>query len=654
MHFTKQILSLSIFLSVISNNAISQNISFSGVPSWVVKQEIPENYSISAYELNAGYYSLLTSHQYNELSDEDYTQDVLRVVNNAGVQQVSKLLINVDTSYQVINFHHLKIYRNNDTLDQTNAVDFKPLNQENQLSNDIYTGRTTAFHILNDVRVGDLVEYAYTIKGHNPIFKGNVFSFTPVVSINPAGRYHTMSILDNKIHHQITCKGYEEEIKIDTTKEHVIVSLIVDNVEAWKMEETVPSWDLSYPYISISSFKNWNHVKLWADDVFKQETKPNFEEAFQEIFEGNREQFNIEKQISKIIDFVQDDIRYMGVEAGIGAFKPFAPNQVLTQRFGDCKDKSLLLSEMLQAIGVSKAGPALVNASMTYALPKMLPSAHLFNHCIVWFEWKGKTYWIDPTIPLQGGDFKHKFTPDFGYALRINHDKEGELERVAFNPFDSKTSVVEYIVLPNFTEPGKFEVTTTYTGNNADYIRTLFNYYSPKAISESLRNNYSRLYTGIVADKDIVVDDDKNSNVFVLRESYSIHDGWESLEYQGEKANQFRYEPISLYSVLNTMQCEEKKFDVVVPFPLNYEQTTRIYYPKSLSFESLEDLIYNNAAYNFNRKLKVLASKNGVLLTYDFKTKTRTIKPEEFIGLCAKNNKTVNNLAFLVYFPANK
>jgi len=47
---------------------------------------------------------------------------------------------------------------------------------------------------------------------------------------------------------------------------------------------------------------------------------------------------------------LQQTIRYMGVEVGVGSHTPTHPNAVLTRRFGDCKDKALLVLNMLDAL----------------------------------------------------------------------------------------------------------------------------------------------------------------------------------------------------------------------------------------------------------------------------------------------------------------
>ena len=85
--------------------------------------------------------------------------------------------------------------------------------------------------------------------------------------------------------------------------------------------------------------------------------------------------------INKLIDYVQDDIRYMGIETGIGSIKPMPPEQVVKQRYGDCKDKSLLLVSLLKKAGIVKAYPVLLNTFLQHKIDRDFPSNEVSNHC---------------------------------------------------------------------------------------------------------------------------------------------------------------------------------------------------------------------------------------------------------------------------------
>jgi hypothetical protein len=58
------------------------------------------------------------------------------------------------------------------------------------------------------------------------------------------------------------------------------------------------------------------------------------------------------EKIAKIADFMQQQIRYVGIEIGIGGWQPHPAEDVFRSRYGDCKDKATLMIAMLDAVGI--------------------------------------------------------------------------------------------------------------------------------------------------------------------------------------------------------------------------------------------------------------------------------------------------------------
>ena len=58
------------------------------------------------------------------------------------------------------------------------------------------------------------------------------------------------------------------------------------------------------------------------------------------------------ERIQKVAAFMQQQIRYVGIEIGIGGYIPHSAEDVYRNRYGDCKDKATLLISMLDAVGV--------------------------------------------------------------------------------------------------------------------------------------------------------------------------------------------------------------------------------------------------------------------------------------------------------------
>lgn len=53
-----------------------------------------------------------------------------------------------------------------------------------------------------------------------------------------------------------------------------------------------------------------------------------------------------------IAEYVQQHIRYVAVEVGVGGYQPHSAADIFSHEYGDCKDKATLLSAMLKAVGI--------------------------------------------------------------------------------------------------------------------------------------------------------------------------------------------------------------------------------------------------------------------------------------------------------------
>jgi hypothetical protein len=97
--------------------------------------------------------------------------------------------------------------------------------------------------------------------------------------------------------------------------------------------------------------------------------------------------------------FVADEIRYVGLELGVHGLKPYPPEVVLRRRFGDCKDKSLLLVTLLRLADVRAHVVVVRNfSSGRVHLDPMSPS--LFDHALVYID--DLDVFFDPTSKYAG------------------------------------------------------------------------------------------------------------------------------------------------------------------------------------------------------------------------------------------------------------
>lgn len=104
------------------------------------------------------------------------------------------------------------------------------------------------------------------------------------------------------------------------------------------------------------------------------------------------------QRIDAILQRLNRDIRYTGLEFGAASIIPRTPGEVLTRGYGDCKDKATLLVGTLRAAGID-ARVALLNTGPGQDLSDDLPGLNHFDHAIV-FVPGAEPLWIDATAEL--------------------------------------------------------------------------------------------------------------------------------------------------------------------------------------------------------------------------------------------------------------
>ncbi len=106
------------------------------------------------------------------------------------------------------------------------------------------------------------------------------------------------------------------------------------------------------------------------------------------------------RRIAALAEFARRQVRYVAVEVGIGGYRPHTPQQVMERLWGDCKDKALLLVDLLNEAGI-EAYPALARLDPNGRVDRDFPSPFQFNHMIVAVPAEGLG--LDADAPVAGG-----------------------------------------------------------------------------------------------------------------------------------------------------------------------------------------------------------------------------------------------------------
>lgn len=605
------------FLLHFQLNAQNSKLRAEKEPAWVTINKTDYNNSKLEREAEDGYLDLGFEKQVSLAQQSRYFKKTIKILSEAGVQNSSEISVNFDPSYEQLTFHTIRIIREGKALNKLQLANFKTIQQEKDLSRHMYDGSLTALLVLDDVRKGDIIESSYTIKGFNPIFNNKYSEVYDLrYGVPVASLYYKLIAPANR---NIIVKNSQTNITptITNAQDETVYEWRASDVTALHLEKKTPTWYHPYASVTVSEFRNWNEVSTWANALFpvKVEMSTGLQKKINSIKENNSTD---EARTLAALHFVQDDIRYMGIEMGVSSHKPSNPNKIFMQRFGDCKDKSYLLVTMLRAMGI-EANPVLINTSDKKAIKDWLPSASAFDHCTVQAIVNGKTYWFDPTISFQRGAIADIAYPDYQAGLVVNETTTG-LSDIPFHD-PGVTDIKEIFDIPDMSGIAHFKVITKSTGSFADDARSDYNNNSVYEMKNKYKDFYAAYFDKITADS-LTYNSDDITGTFTTTEYYTINDIWKT--EGGTKKLPFSSYVIN--SVMSKPSDKNRSMPFYLMYPARYKEQVEINMPEDWPIKDYDERV---ACSGFKLHASAESVGNKILLTYEFQNLKDHIMPAE-------------------------
>ncbi|MGC4036167.1 MAG: DUF3857 domain-containing protein [Chitinophagaceae bacterium] len=610
--------------------------------AWVTITKIDYNKTNLDDEAQDGYVDLLYDKQFNINEHSVYCRKAIRILTEAGIQNSSEVSVNYDPSYEELIFHTINIRRGDKIINQLSLSKIKTIQQEKDLHRFLYDGSLSAILFLEDVRKDDIIEYSYTIKGANPIFEGH---FSTTLSLNYGIPIYNLNYkLIAPSSKTILLKNNNSTIKpvIETGKGNNVYTWALQDIKSMQQEDGTPASYDPYSTVQVSDYASWKEVNAWAMRLFPV-VQPQSTDLQKKITEIKSTNADPEQQILSALRFVQDDIRYMGIEMGVGSHKPGNPDKICSQRFGDCKDKSYLLCTMLRQLGFN-ADPVLINAEAKNSITEMSPSATVFDHTTVRLSYNNSYYWFDPTISFQRGGLKNISYPDYQYGLVVS---PGTTELTKINSKEpGLVKVSEVFDILNMAGKTRLTVTTTQTGSYADDTRSSFKSTSNKEMLKDYQDYYAAYYEHIIADS-ITYSDNDSTGVFITKEYYSINNIWEIENHQKTAS----FGSFVINGILKKPKDQQNRLmPFALTFPAHYKETVEINVPEdwegSQSFKKVNTdafILTCDFAYH-NKKFT---------LSYDYECKKDAVSPDEIKEFITGMNTKENEMGYSLTVDLN-
>ncbi len=151
------------------------------------------------------------------------------------------------------------------------------------------------------------------------------------------------------------------DISISDNPEEITFS--ASNLSAIRYEEHSPNKSDIFPNVTIAlnnfrlkgtngSGKDWQQFGSWMDKSLLSDVRDLPEGTVSRIKNLVANETTNEGKARKIYQYLQDKVRYVSIQIGIGGWKPMLASEVDKLSYGDCKALTNYTKAMLEAVGV--------------------------------------------------------------------------------------------------------------------------------------------------------------------------------------------------------------------------------------------------------------------------------------------------------------
>ncbi len=629
-HFTKRSIITLIAACAVSSPlgatvTYPENLAtFGEVPAWVLPIGLPP-VTPDATLHHAGSEFLLVDSQIHPASATYYSRRAIRFINIQGVEDHSTITWTVDPDYETLVLHDLYLIRNGERIDLRDQISFRYTSSAQDDDRNSYDNQVEIRILVPDARAGDILDYATTIRGSNPVNAdqdSNSFQQSWTV---PVARQH-YRILQPETAPDIRWQTHNnaDEPVVMPTSGHTEYVWSRTNTPIDRWEDDMPSDVYIQDWVEWSTWPSWEEVSRWGAELYPLDTTTPPE--LLPLLAEWRKIPALEDRIVAAIRHVQDEYRYVSMVFGPHGYQPFPPSEIVRHRYGDCKDKSLLLCILLRDLGVP-AVPVLVDIDDRETVAQRLPSPGVFDHVIVRLWVDGRAYDIDPTVTLQGGTLRTIATTRYTSGLPLAPEGAPLVNDIGIRYDPGTTHMTETFRFDDWAGGADLDVETVYTGEEADSMRRYLARKSIANIGETYREYYAATYGNITLRHPISFTDDRNVNRLVVTEKYKISDLFEP-DDNIEDYQETRYFESDL--VKNEIPNPTRGITRQHPFrlqPQHIRQTIIIHIPDASDFEPEQTRIDNphaSLAYTVSQDARILR------IDADYRVRRTRIHPNDY------------------------
>ncbi|MDD5574105.1 MAG: DUF3857 domain-containing protein [Candidatus Omnitrophica bacterium] len=309
---------------------------------------------------------------------------VVKILNARGKEGFGEISLSYDSTYETVELEYARTIRPDGTVISVGDKNIRDVSL--YLNFPLYSNARVRIISMPEVEPGSVIEYKvrilrtklpnekdfdtlYWLAADEPILIERMSLAVPkdrplrVKVVN--GAYNTF--------------GFDMTPRVQETQTERIYMMEFKDVPQIIPEPAMPPVSKTNPYFLFSTFENWEEIYRWWRGLYQDKVKADdaIRAKVEELIKGNKTR---DDKIRALYNYCAQEIRYVAVEYGDAGYEPHEAAEIFRNKYGDCKDKAILLVTMLKTAGI-EAYPVLISTADSLDVQEDAPSL-LFNHAI--------------------------------------------------------------------------------------------------------------------------------------------------------------------------------------------------------------------------------------------------------------------------------
>lgn len=284
----------------------------------------------------------------------------------------------------------------------------KGFTRKEVMSDDVfYDGQMAVLYNLPSLQKNSRTSLAYTRVVKDPKFLGAAFFQNTIITGKQVLEIKVDADVSMDIQYRNCNEGDFTYTKVHNSKE-TTYRWEQNDIPKLDMESSSPSIQSIAPQIlyRINHYKlNGEQIKVlsnvkdlysWYSSLVQDAYLDENEEIIALVEDITKNLATQTDKAKAIFQWVQKNIKYIAVEDGLGGFKPRNPSTTFKNRYGDCKDMSSLLVNMLNTSGLEGRYTWIGTRDLPYKYADV-PTPMSDNHMIAAVKLDGEYVFLDAT-----------------------------------------------------------------------------------------------------------------------------------------------------------------------------------------------------------------------------------------------------------------